>query len=234
MGSTLAVAPPAPATSPSPWRVAWFWLGLAGLFATTAAVVLLAWAVLPTLHPSLSASIVSSGSMTPRIDRGDVVVWDRQVAPELHAGTVVVFTDTGGRSTIHRIHDLAPDGRYVTRGDASRTPDTDLLTPDRIDGTGSILVPLIGRPALWLRERQVIPLLALIALATVAVAASRVVWDPTFDPWVVDDDAHDLRPLAHEPLGLAPSLRVVADEDLDRPLLDVGGPGRWAHLQEST
>lgn len=218
MGSPFTLVRHRPPTSPSAWRIGWFLVGLVSLFTVTAVAGLLAWAYVPRVHPDWSSSVVSSGSMAPRIERGDVVIWTTEVDPDLGEGTVVMFPDALGRSTIHRIEEVRPDGRYVTRGDANAQADSDLLDHDRIDGVGRALVPLIGFPALWLAERQLLPLAALLLLSGAALVATRRVWDEAVDPWSRPDELLGHEPLAHAPLGYAITLDVAAD-DADQPLL---------------
>ena len=98
-------------------REAAFWVGLASLFVLTTAVVLVGWAVVPGWLPGWDASVVTSGSMAPRIRTGHVVVWNHLDAGEIGDGTVVIFDDGLGSRVVHRVIGRDDDGslRELTR-----------------------------------------------------------------------------------------------------------------------
>lgn len=195
-----------------------FWLGLAGLFVLGVGGGLLAWAIAPTLHPRWEASVVTSGSMAPRIQVGDVVIWHTDVAPDVGPSTVIVFPDSGGHRTIHRIHEVLPDGRYVTCGDANVVPDTDPVCFEDVEGVGRVLVPLVGLPRVWLLQGRTGHLVALVLVLTVASWASVSAFDPEFDPWA--RRATGPAELVREPLWMdAASGELVAVDDAAEPLV---------------
>lgn len=135
-------------------------------------VTLAAWAFVPSAL-GWTPMAISSGSMTPGIAVGDVVVVDRYNGRDLAAGTVVTFREAD-RQVTHRILEVTDDG-YVTKGDANRTPDSTLVHADAIVGTGRVLVPALARPLLWLQAGDHAPVAAwgLLTLAALAVVAAR-------------------------------------------------------------
>lgn len=125
------------------------------------------------LFLGLEPIAISSGSMEPRINVGDVVLVDP--APgELGPGAVVTFDDpvtTSDRLVTHRIEDVAPNGRFVTKGDANAVPDSTPVPRDAVEGAGRVLVPLVGRPVMWVQQGAW-PKIAFWFLATAAAVFS--------------------------------------------------------------
>lgn len=134
----------------------------------TVAGALLLFAIGTELALGWSTNTMRSGSMAPAIRRGDVLM--SIPAPRgrmLGTGTVVVFSGSDQRTTAHRIVGHTPDGDYVTRGDANPVDDSDRLSPAHVRGVGRLLVPYVGLPYVWWRERRFtdIALLAAVLLA---------------------------------------------------------------------
>jgi signal peptidase I len=131
------------------------WLVVEGirvvLVMTTMTVLSLgAWVVVPMAW-GWDAYTVTSGSMTPLVRPGDVVVaaGDHE---DVKVGTVVVIAPSrkDTQPITHRIVERLPDGRYRTKGDANTVPDSRLIRPDQIAGTARIVVPLAGLVQLYL------------------------------------------------------------------------------------
>lgn len=68
---------------------------------------------------------VATGSMTPTIGVGNVVVVQPQA--EYRKGDIITFITHDGKTITHRIAEVKPEG-YVTKGDANNH--TDVLNPD--------------------------------------------------------------------------------------------------------
>ena len=132
-------------------------------------------------HPIFS---VASGSMTPAIHAGDLIV-DNPVTPnqaaDLHAGQIISFRESssGASSLIvtHRIVAVLPGSAgapvlYRTKGDANNAPDLGTVAPSQIMGVYAARVPfaayvlstlhqpltfvvLIMIPVLYLAEEEV-------------------------------------------------------------------------------
>ncbi len=105
------------------------------------------------------AASVLSGSMTPHIDTGDVVV-DRLVTPrqaaKLHIGQIVTYrlaTTFDGKPMLitHRIVGIVTvhvnskvSNLYQTKGDANNAPDGALVRPDQVVGVFALRLPYAG------------------------------------------------------------------------------------------
>ncbi|MEV0675010.1 signal peptidase I [Actinosynnema sp. NPDC050436] len=124
-------------------------------------VGLVLWSLLPPLIGWHSTAVVS-GSMSPRVERGDVVAASPIRGEEVTAGQVVLFTDPGpqDRRLLHRVQTVNTDGTLVTKGDANPDPDPTPATPDDVLGLARLRVPWVGYPLTWAGEGRWLPLVA--------------------------------------------------------------------------
>ncbi|OII15396.1 hypothetical protein BIU97_14595 [Curtobacterium sp. MCBA15_009] len=150
----VAVASPPEDASAATWAVF-----VAALLSRTILLVtasLLLWAALPAAWAWIPTTVVS-GSMAPQIRPGDVVmampVHDRDLA----VGQVLLVEDPNRRGTLllHRLVARTPSGALQLRGDANPTPDVRTVKSEAVRGIGVLRVPLVGLPALWVREHDV-------------------------------------------------------------------------------
>ncbi len=87
------------------------------------------------------ATIVRGGSMEPSIAPGDIVVYRRSVKG-VEAGDIVLFEHPEWpNGVVHRVADVMPDGRIVTRGDANPAADREPLDRRRIRGVAAFVLP---------------------------------------------------------------------------------------------
>lgn len=136
--------------------------GLGALVILCVGTGLLATGVLGAAALRSAPVVITSGSMTPSLRPGDILLAGRPAGARLDAGTVVVFR-SGARLVTHRVVARRPDGAYTTRGDANRTPDPEPVRPDQIVGVARLRVPLVGVPLLWWRHGEHARLAALAA-----------------------------------------------------------------------
>lgn len=78
---------------------------------------------------SYQALVVRSGSMTPTIPTGSLIVYKRVAASQLKVGDIIAFNEPGATGTVvtHRIyavHSGAGGSWFVTKGDANPVPDS--------------------------------------------------------------------------------------------------------------
>lgn len=166
---------------------------LAGLYVWLC-VWLVSWVLLPSLLLPWSPMVITSGSMGPFINPGDVVLSTTTGLDDVQAGQVVTFHRDGDPTEdliTHRLVFIDSDGRMTTRGDANAEPDSTLLTADDLVGRGRLLIPYAGLPLLWLR--QSFPLfVAWAVLSSVAVHLARA-GVPKLDG-LVDDHGRKVLP----------------------------------------
>ncbi|WP_109602449.1 signal peptidase I [Actinoplanes xinjiangensis] len=98
-----------------------------------------------------SSSVVISGSMSPVVEAGDVVVTSPLPENRMRAGHVIRFHDPRrpGRYVLHRIVGATGDGRLVTKGDANRVVDAAPVPKGTVTGVWRLRVPYLGLPVLW-------------------------------------------------------------------------------------
>ncbi len=135
--------------------------------------LLAAWVFLGWSLAGWTPVVITSGSMTPTLDVGDVVL----VADDTSIGQrdIIVF-ERGDELVAHRVFAVEYE-RYVTKGDANPAPDLDRAHPDDIVGSGRLVVPMIGLPIVWAQQGQWLPLLAWAALAGAGVIGTALAAD---------------------------------------------------------
>jgi signal peptidase I len=161
-------------------REGWVWLcaQAVSLGYLVTLLVLAAIALLPLAFGGISASVVQSGSMSPLIVAGDVVLSQPYSADDpVPMGRVVTFPAAAGSAhpgiVLHRIVASRPDGALTTAGDANVDVDSDPLNREDIIGRAFLLVPKIGLPSYWLAHREFGPLAiwSIVSVAALAVQA---------------------------------------------------------------
>lgn len=156
--------------------VARLWLGVLSIFflivfGGLVVIILGAWAV------GYRPVVVTSGSMSPVVRTGDVVITKPiGMHDKIGSQTVIDFEDpaTADRH-LHRVIEVTKAG-YRTKGDANADADPQLVPQDHVHGAGFILAPYIGYMPMWIDQRAwtqlAISTVILVALATM----SRQTW----------------------------------------------------------
>ena len=149
--------------------------GVACVAAVTLALGLASWTVLPAVL-GWTSTVVLTGSMTPGIRPGDVVVSAPVSPQDVVPGRVLLVRDPAGagRLLLHRVTEVRTDGSVVTQGDANAVADAAPVPADDVVALPRLRVPAVGLPALWLRERRTADL-ALLAVATVGVVGTAAI-----------------------------------------------------------
>jgi signal peptidase I len=131
----------------------------------TLVVSLLFWSHAPQLI-GWQPRVVLTGSMLPVIQPGDVSVIGPAVPGPvtLPKGRVVLVRDESMTSGfyLHRVVRYDVSGRLVTKGDANSTPDTQHVAPDAVRGQLRLVVPLVGRPVVWLQNGDYLPIVLVV------------------------------------------------------------------------
>jgi signal peptidase I len=87
------------------------------------------------------ALVVHTGSMTPNIRSGDLVI-DRPAGP-VHVGEVITFAKAPGQYVTHRVAAITPAG-LKTRGDANPSDDFGYVAQSQIVGRLYAAIPYAG------------------------------------------------------------------------------------------
>lgn len=132
-----------------------------------------AWVAVPALALGWSPRVVLSGSMSPTVGAGDIVLTETGSTPAIAVGSLVVVDRADGRGTnLHRVAE-EENGRFRTKGDANTAFDPGTVGSEDVHAVGRLLVPLVGTPAMWWQTGRYVPA-ALWAITVVgAVALSR-------------------------------------------------------------
>ncbi|MCP5035600.1 MAG: signal peptidase I [Actinomycetia bacterium] len=140
------------------------------------------WILVAMLTTGWQPVVLTSGSMAPTIRPGDVLLLDEHPDELLGQRSVITFSRTNdddgsdGQQITHRIFEVLEDGRYITKGDANPTPDTDEVVPAEVRGVGRLVIPLVGLPVVWAERGEFAPLLA---FAITSAAALFIAVKPT-------------------------------------------------------
>jgi len=98
---------------------------------------------------------IATGSMTPNILKGDVVVIDQEYPKDnLEVGQVIAYR-YNSVIIVHRlvnIIEIKDEKYYYTKGDANNAVDNYIIYEDMIMGVVDYKIPYVGLPTVWLNE----------------------------------------------------------------------------------
>ena len=100
------------------------------------------------------AIVVASGSMTPNLLKGDVVVIEKINKKDIQVGDVIAYK-YDKRIIIHRLVKIVKVGNemfYYTKGDANYGIDNYKIREDMIIGIVVARVSYVGYPTVWINE----------------------------------------------------------------------------------
>jgi len=169
----------------SPGSVAQFFVGLVATFVAATAMSLAVIAVVVSMLTGWDPVALTSGSMSPGLRTGDIVIAQPHDGRGLGPGTIVVFDDPArpGRIT-HRIVAVNPDDTYTTKGDAQPRLDSTPLHPEGVIGVARVVVPYVGFPLVWWWDGAWVKVAAFILIGAVTLWMSRWGLLARFDPWL--------------------------------------------------
>jgi len=155
-------------------RMLVLWIGLGLLFGALLA------AVAPQLAGYRSFT-VRSGSMTPAIETGDVVVAESISPLAARVGDVVTFVDPEGTGKLfsHRVQSVRAAGdevAFVTRGDANTSTERWRVPADGSIGRVAYRIPKIGYALSWIDSGPA-------RLALIAIPALLLLWAAMVRIW---------------------------------------------------
>jgi signal peptidase len=160
------------------------------IFAIWIGVGLLAGTLVAAVAPQLAgfrSFTVRSGSMTPAIETGDVVVTAPISPLGAQVGDVVTFVDPEGTGKLfsHRVQSVRAVGgevAFVTRGDANTSTERWRVPADGSIGRVAYWIPKVGYGLSWIDSAPArLALIAIPALLLLWTALARI-WRPAPEP----------------------------------------------------
>jgi signal peptidase len=136
-----------------------------------------------------------SGSMTPALETGDVVVTEPISPLSAQVGDIVTFVDPEGTGKLfsHRVQSIRPAGdvvHFVTRGDANTSVERWSVPANGSVGKVLYRVPKIGYALVWTTTPEG-------RIGLLVIPALLICW--TALGWIWRRPEHDdLEPLGHE------------------------------------
>jgi signal peptidase len=94
-------------------------------------------------------TIISSGSMQPALDVGDIVIVSEEPLEKIKEGDIIQFKlhNISNIHRVHSVHALEEDAypiMFITKGDANNEPDIEPVMPDQIEGKIIFNIPKLG------------------------------------------------------------------------------------------
>lgn len=132
-----------------------------------------AWAVLP-LAIGWTPTVVTSGSMLPNVQIGDVLVAQtlnsEQKEELISKGHVLLATDplNAERLVTHRVVNVLKGTGFITKGDANATADATIVPLANVHGIERLRIPMIGLPIQAFRMGNFTPLVVFTVLTVLA------------------------------------------------------------------
>jgi len=142
-----------------------FWLGLSLILG------LLVWGGVSNKNKYLKTYLVQSGSMTPSIMVGDVILIKKFEFYTIN--DVVTFKDGEDRRVTHRIIDIKhePQGKtYSTKGDANRSGDRQNIKEEQILGKVIFTIPKLGYLINFVKTKVGFGLLVILPAAWIVIS----------------------------------------------------------------
>ena len=100
-------------------------------------------------------TVVYSGSMSPTLQVGDIVIIDKVEPEEIKEGDIIQYLSYDNVTIIvHRVVEIQQGEKtfYITKGDANDKPDSDLIAENRILGKSIFTIPKIGLIQIFIRN----------------------------------------------------------------------------------
>ncbi|MHA2141965.1 MAG: signal peptidase I [Candidatus Thorarchaeota archaeon] len=118
--------------------------------------------------------VVTSESMVPALQPGDLLVLQGRTAENIAVGDIVVYEDDWytGAPVVHRVVSIetVEDTYYFfTKGDANHAIDPDNRTIDEITGVVVLRIPYLGNVSMFLRTPAGLGTIALIFVAIIVL-----------------------------------------------------------------
>lgn len=195
----------------------------------TVSVLLSSWVVFGWALAGWTPVTIASGSMTPALREGDVLMMDTTADRAVGQRSIVVF-ERDGELVAHRVFAVNGD-ELVTKGDANARPDAESVAMSEVVGVGRLVVPLVGRPLLWAERGTWLmlggwSLLVLAGLSRVGVAVERLLVRRGWRDGAVLDRRHEVGRRGVQRVRVVVAVLVGVQYVIGRDVELTGGAGR--------
>lgn len=106
--------------------------------------------------PGYSMYFVRSGSMTPVLNIGDLVITgpvNGIFTSSIAQGTIITYTHRLGDEVTHRVISINADQTFTTKGDSSESPDQYPVNLSQVKGIYMMKIPYIGYLTSFIRTK---------------------------------------------------------------------------------
>lgn len=114
--------------------------------------------------------LVQSGSMSPAIKTGDLVV--TKPSRKYQKGDIINFVSSNKFNVTHRIVDTK-NNRFTTKGDANKTPDQENVDLSQITGKVLYIIPRFGYFIIFVKSLP--GLIALIVIPSTIIVYEEII-----------------------------------------------------------
>jgi len=124
-----------------------------GWVVTTLACVFIVWFAVGVFP--FKPSLIGSGSMSPLMETGDVVIVAKVPANSIKSGDIIEFRRDEHTNVVHRVISIDATGgkqTFTTKGDANAAPDDDKVIPENVIGKVVLNVRKIGLISIVLKR----------------------------------------------------------------------------------
>ena len=160
---------------PAPLR--WAGLVLSWLVMLSVGSALLVALVIPRLAGA-TPYVIETGSMTPKMPPGTLVVVKPVPVDDIATGDVVTYQIKSGDPTVvtHRVIqqgvDMTGEPRWRTQGDANNAPDENWVLPVQIKGERWYYVPYLGYATTFVTQQQRSVLMGIVVIGLLLYAGN--------------------------------------------------------------
>lgn len=113
------------------------------------------------------AYIITSESMKPKIEIGDVIIVKKVGEEEINTDDIIAFKIDNELTNTHRIINIIDENgqkRYITKGDNNREEDIEEVSYDEIQGKVVMVIPALGNVVNFMQDKIIVLVVVLIIL----------------------------------------------------------------------
>jgi len=121
--------------------------------------------------------VILSGSMSPNIEVGDLIITKETPAEKIEVNDVITFSNSGNSEVVtHRVREIINDNgiKFATQGDANNTRDFNPVKADLVQGKVVNKVPKVGTVITSMKENLTTIIVAIIVISIIAIVTTKI------------------------------------------------------------